>query len=155
MFALRRSAKIFVKSGGICCTISTGTGNGARKLARSSVRAFGPPVDVPIARSFGGPALALRSLKSAAALGGLEVLGPSVGARVSNLASAGRGIGVVTLARGGALGRGGILGGIPFFDVLVPRPNRLRPNVLSRGISCNSTVSKTERSFLSVEGFVT
>ena len=62
----------------------TGTGNGARKRESSSVSALGPPVEVPIVKSFGGPKPSLTWCWTNWPAAGLAV-GPSVGGRVSNL----------------------------------------------------------------------
>ena len=45
----KRSASIPVKSGGMCWTITIGTGKSAGKVEMMAARAFGPPVEVPIA----------------------------------------------------------------------------------------------------------
>ncbi len=37
------------KQGGMCCTITMGTGKSAGNCGSSAVSAFGPPVDVPMA----------------------------------------------------------------------------------------------------------
>ena len=45
----RRSARTRVNIGGMCCTISTGTGKGEESSRSTVPRAVGPPVDTPIA----------------------------------------------------------------------------------------------------------
>src|ERR1700688_4623318 len=44
-----RSASNLVKMGGICCTTTMGTGKSLGSSGRTSAKAFGPPVEVPIA----------------------------------------------------------------------------------------------------------
>ena len=44
-----RSASSRVKSGGMCCTITTGTGNCAARPGSIAASALGPPVETPIA----------------------------------------------------------------------------------------------------------
>ena len=58
----------------------TGTGNGARKREKNSVSALGPPVEVPITKSFGGPASpVLRGVGITGFAAGLAVDGARVG----------------------------------------------------------------------------
>ena len=130
----------------------TGTGNGARKRDKNSVSALGPPVEVPITKSFGGPeSPVLRGVGITGFAAGLAVDGVRLGGRVSKRASAG-------LGAGGVVGRTG-LAICSLTGCLVVgagrRFSRFRPNVLRRGMSWSSTVSKTERSFLRDEGLVT
>src|ERR1700732_1760759 len=47
----RRSANREVKSGGICCAITIGTGNPAGKGGKNRASASGPPVETPMATS--------------------------------------------------------------------------------------------------------
>ena len=48
--ALSRSASILVNSGGMCCTITIGTGKFAGSVGRGPPARSGRPVDVPMAR---------------------------------------------------------------------------------------------------------
>ena len=47
--AARRSASIFVNSGGMCWTSTMGTGKSPRSCGRTTSKAAGPPVDTPMA----------------------------------------------------------------------------------------------------------
>jgi hypothetical protein len=47
-FAARRVASIDVKIAGMCCAISSGTGNCAGNEGSTRARASGPPVETPI-----------------------------------------------------------------------------------------------------------
>jgi len=49
-FLFSRSASSLVNSGGMCCTITTGTGKSPDNAGSNSPKALGPPVEVPIAR---------------------------------------------------------------------------------------------------------
>ena len=50
-----RSASSRVNIGGMCCTITMGTGKSAGSRAKISAKAFGPPVEVPMATTWTGP----------------------------------------------------------------------------------------------------
>jgi hypothetical protein len=54
--ALSRSARKAVKRGGICCTMTIGTGQSPGKCRKTSASAFGPPVEVPMQRIPNGTA---------------------------------------------------------------------------------------------------
>ena len=125
----------------------TGTGSGARKRDRNSVRAFGPPVEVPIARSDGIADRICGFFGTDTGIGGALVGG--VCARVFS-AGVGGSVGVT-----GRVGRVRTVDGIAPVAARLGRREIRRPNVFKRGMSCNSTASKTERSFRSDEGLVT
>ena len=66
--AASRSARSRVNMGGMCCTMTIGTGKSLGSLAKTSARAFGPPVEAPMARTcerpLASPAAPLRRLRS-------------------------------------------------------------------------------------------
>jgi hypothetical protein len=85
---LKRSASMRVNSGGMCCTMTMGTGKSAGIVGRTSASALGPPVEVPIARmSIRAADWGMRSAGTMARLAGLgaEFIGEAAAAESLDL----------------------------------------------------------------------